>query len=45
MEIEDADWFSLENLPIIPSSLSISRVLIQEWIDTMSSMNVKIRQR
>jgi NAD+ diphosphatase len=30
-EIEDAGWFCRDNLPILPSQLSISRALIEAW--------------
>ena len=31
-EIEDAGWFSVENLPILPSKVSIARLLIDRFI-------------
>jgi NAD+ diphosphatase len=31
-EIETADWFSADNLPAIPPSLSISRQLIDDFV-------------
>ena len=33
IEIEDARWFSHENIPDLPSKISISRILIQDWLD------------
>jgi NAD+ diphosphatase len=32
-EIEDAGWFTVDNLPGLPSRLSIARALIDEFID------------
>jgi len=32
-EIEDAQWFSPGNLPFLPGPGSVSRLLIQKWID------------
>ena len=32
VEIAEADWFSVDDLPMIPPRLSIARVLIDEWI-------------
>ncbi len=31
-EIEDARWFTVDDLPGLPSKLSIARALIEEWI-------------
>ena len=31
-ELEDAAWFSLDNLPLLPSRRSISRFLIDMWL-------------
>lgn len=31
-EIEDAGWFSIDNLPVLPSAISISRYLIDTFI-------------
>ena len=33
VEIAEADWFSADDLPMIPPRLSIARRLIDEWID------------
>jgi len=33
VEIEDVNWFYPENLPVLPSPISISRMMIQDWID------------
>ena len=32
-EIDDAKWFSRDNLPTLPGSASVSRYLIQLWLD------------
>jgi NAD+ diphosphatase len=32
-EIEDAAWFTVDNLPGLPSRLSIARALIDDWIE------------
>jgi len=32
-EIEDAKWFTKDNLPVLPSEGSLSRYLINSWID------------
>ena len=32
VEIGDADWFTPENMPEIPPSISISRKLIDHWL-------------
>ena len=31
-EIEDARWFTLDDLPLIPPRLSIARELIDDWL-------------
>ncbi len=31
-ELEDARWFSVPDLPVLPSMLSISRLLIERFI-------------
>ena len=33
IEIEDAQWFSRENLPAIPNPGSVSRYLIDQWLE------------
>lgn len=33
-ELEDARWFSVTDLPVLPSSLSIARLLIENFIKT-----------
>jgi NAD+ diphosphatase len=33
VEIEDARWFSRDELPKLPGNGSVSRVLINKWID------------
>ena len=33
VEIEDAQWFSRDNLPLLPGSGSVSRYLIERWIN------------
>ncbi len=37
-EIEDADWFTIENLPPIPNKMSISRWLIDWFIEKHSKV-------
>lgn len=32
VEIAEADWFAVDDLPMIPPRLSIARLLIDEWI-------------
>jgi NAD+ diphosphatase len=32
-EIEDARWFTLDDLPLIPPRLSIARALIDDYLD------------
>ena len=39
IEIEDAQWFSRENLPAIPNPGSVSRYLIDYWLDTTESID------
>jgi len=33
VEIEDAQWFSRDNLPMLPSHGSVSRCLIEQWMN------------
>jgi len=33
VEIEDARWFSRDNLPMLPGPGSVSRYLIEQWLD------------
>jgi NAD+ diphosphatase len=33
VEIEDAQWFSRDNLPILPGPGSVSRYLIEQWMN------------
>ncbi|MDR2575279.1 MAG: NAD(+) diphosphatase [Treponema sp.] len=33
VEIEDAQWFSRDNLPMLPALGSVSRCLIEQWIN------------
>jgi NAD+ diphosphatase len=33
VEIEDAQWFSRDKLPLLPGSGSVSRYLIGLWLD------------
>ena len=35
VEIEDAGWFSVHNLPLLPSKISIARLLIENFINTI----------
>ena len=35
-EIEDAQWFSVQNLPILPSKITIARLLIDNFIKSCS---------
>ncbi|MFH0780950.1 MAG: NAD(+) diphosphatase [Pseudomonadota bacterium] len=35
-EIEDARWFSADDLPILPSTISISRLLIENFLEQQS---------
>jgi NAD+ diphosphatase len=32
-ELNDAHWYSIDNLPQIPEKLSIARKLIDAWIE------------
>jgi len=32
-EIEDAEWFTRDNLPVIPNAGSLSRSMIDSWLD------------
>ena len=32
-EIEDARWFTLDDMPLIPPPLSIARALIDDYLD------------
>ncbi len=38
-EIEDADWYSYDNLPTLPGTGSISRILIEQVVQEISSRN------
>jgi NAD+ diphosphatase len=41
MEIEDAGWFTIDNLPSIPSKISISRKLIDWFIAKQGKASTK----
>ena len=40
-EIVSAGWFSYDNLPLIPSPLSISRALIDRWVERRNPLSSK----
>ncbi len=37
-ELEDAAWFHIDDLPVLPSEISIARALIEAWIDERRSV-------
>jgi len=37
IEIEEAGWFSRDNLPLLPSQGSVSRYLIDMWVDKIKN--------
>lgn len=39
-ELEDARWFSVEDLPVLPSTISISRLLIENFIRAETGQNL-----
>jgi NAD+ diphosphatase len=39
-ELEDARWFSVEDLPVLPSTISISRLLIENFIRSETGQNL-----
>lgn len=40
-EIEDAGWFTVEDLPALPSRLSIARSMLDDFIEEMDAENSK----
>ena len=38
-ELNHADWFTIDNLPLLPQKLSIARQLIDWWIRKQKSLS------